>query len=172
MDDLAELALEGTSTGVDHYEKVYHPIKNQAQKLPNPFKKLRGQSGSDQDQDQNENDYYESPRRSNTDQDRRGSARDRDGRSTNDRDRQGSARDRDTRGGDDDYEYDSIRRTNTDRRGSRRNEYVEETYEKRSGRAKSAGRDGDYGSGGRELYRDDRRRSLSNILRPHKLLTV
>ena len=150
MDDFAELALEGASTGVDHFEKVYDPLKDQAKKLQNPVKKLRGKSDQDQGQEEDPYDYYDKQRRSNTDRDRYGSTRDR-----------GSA--------DDDYEHDSVRRSNTDRRGSRRDRvrdgYVEETYERRSSRAKSAGRDGYHGSGGRGL-RDDRRRSLSTIDKP------
>lgn len=162
MDDFAELALEGASNGVDHYEKVYHPVKNQAKKLPNSLKKFRGQSAQDQGQAQDQYDDYNSPRRSNTDRDPRG-----------------STRDRDVRGGDDDYEYEPVRRSNTDRIDSRRdrvrggNGYVEETYERRSsGRAKSAGRDGYQGSGGRGLHRDDRRRSWSIALCPSQLLIL
>jgi len=59
---------------------------------------------------------------------------------------------------DDDY-YDRPRRRDTERaRG--RDYYEEEFYEKKvtGPRAKSAGRDGRYGGGGRGLDRDDRRR--------------
>lgn len=58
----------------------------------------------------------------------------------------------------DDY-YDRPRRRETERARGRGN-YEEEFYERKvtGPRAKSAGRDGRYGGGGRGLDRDDRRR--------------
>lgn len=146
MDDLTELTLEGASAGIDNYEKLYEPLKDKAKKIPNPIKQIRSQPDQPQMQDQDLDDHYDPPPRSYTDRDRRG-----------------SIRDREARGGKDNYEYDLVRRS-TDRRGSKghRDTYVEETYEKRSSRAKSAGRDGNIGGGGgRGLHRDDRRRSMS-----------
>ena len=65
----------------------------------------------------------------------------------------------------DDY-YDRPRRRDSRRESGRtrgRDDYVEESYERKvtGTRAKSAGRDGRYGGGGRGLDRDDRRRWCS-----------
>lgn len=122
MDDFAELALEGASTGIDNYEKVVDPLKEKVKQLPNPIKKYRGgQQDRDHydDDDESDDSYddYHSPRRSRTD-------------------RGGRDRHRDSRGG---------------------GVYVEESYERRSGRAKSAGRDGP--RGGRGLDRHGRSKS-------------
>lgn len=133
MEDFVELAFEGASTGVDHYEKVYDPLKEKAKKLPNPVKKLRrGQIGRDQYDDDDgsydSDDEYRSPRRTNTD-------------------RGGGRRQRDSRGG---------------------GGYVEESYERRSGRAKSTGRDG-----GRGLRRDGRSKSqlIRHLKQYHRLIS-
>ena len=66
---------------------------------------------------------------------------------------------------DDDY-YDRPRRRDTHRDSGRsrgRDDYVEESYERKvtGGRAKSVGRDGRYGGGGRGLDRDSRRSLFS-----------
>ncbi len=60
---------------------------------------------------------------------------------------------------DEDGYYDRPRRRETERARGRGN-YEEEFYERKvtGPRAKSAGRDGRYGGGGRGLDRDDRRR--------------
>lgn len=110
MDDVAELAFEGASAGIDNYEKVYDPLKEKAKKIPNPIKKIRAQPDQPQMQDLDSDDHYDPPPRSYTDRDRRG-----------------SVRDREARGGKDDYEYDIVRR-NTDRRASKghRDTYVDE----------------------------------------------
>lgn len=155
MDDLAELALEGATVGATHYDKVTDPLKDQVKRLPNPVRKLRGQQGQNQGQDWNHSDMdgddndYNRPRRSNTDRDRWGSRRDRDVEV------------------EDDEDYNSRRRSSTIQRSPRRDRrrggegYIEETYERRSGRAKSIGRDGYDRGGGHGLRRDDRRRSTS-----------
>ena len=124
MDDMTELALEGASTGIDHYEKVYDPLKAQVKRLPNPLRKSRTQQ-YDSDDDQ---DYYDPPRRSNTE------------------------------------------RVSRRSQGPRAGEYVEETYERKSGRAKSTGRDGQFRDG-RGLDRDGRPRSLLFISKALLMLT-
>lgn len=66
---------------------------------------------------------------------------------------------------DDDYYYDRPHhRRDTDRHRGR-GDYEEEYYERKvtGPRAKSVGRDGRYGGGGRGLDRDDRRRSYLRI---------
>ncbi len=171
MADYAELVLEGAGPMIEHYDKVYEPVKERVKKIPKKIPGWKTRSGQDeyeeeevveyddynskgrgnsdrlQEQEVVEYDTYEPPRRSNTE-----------------------------RRPKDDYEtYDPPRRSNTERprehrshreksrhrsrpRGER---YVEEeyVYERKGGRAKSAGRDGPYGGGGRGLKRDDKRRS-------------
>ncbi|MCJ1468815.1 Serine/arginine repetitive matrix protein 2 [Pseudocyphellaria aurata] len=126
MDDFAELALEGASTGIENYEKVYDSLRDKAQKMPNPIKKYwNGQNDRDQykDDDQSYDSYddYHSPRHGQTDRSR-------------------VHRHRQSRGG---------------------NVYIEESYERRSGRAKSTGRDGL--GGGRGTDRDGRSKSRRKI---------
>lgn len=117
MTDVAELALEAANPAIENYEKVYEPARDRAKDGVRKMReKLTNSSKGRFEEVDEEDDYYDRPRRSNTQRD--------------------SGR---TRGRDD---------------------YVEESYERRmtGPRAKSAGRDGRYGGGGRGLDRDDRRR--------------
>lgn len=116
-DDLYELVLEGASTGIDHYEKVYDPLKERVKKLPNPIKSIRrGRDGQQEDYDDYGDD--ESPPPDNPD-----------------------------------------RRLARQPRSSRAGEgYIDESYERRMGRARSTGRDA-YQGGGRGLNRDGRSKS-------------
>lgn len=134
MDDFAELALEGASTGIDNYERVYDPLRDRAKKIPNPVKKYwKGQNDRDRydDDDQSYDSYddYHSPRRGQTDRSR-------------------AHRHRESRGG---------------------GVYIEESYERRSGRAKSTGRDGH--GGGRGPDRDGRSKSQL-VSNPHQNLRL
>ncbi len=169
MAEFAELALEGAGPMVEHYEKLYEPVKERVKKIPQKIPGFKSRSGRDEYEEEEVDEYdygskgrgnsdraqeqkvaayntYEPPRRSNTE-----------------------------RRPKEDYEtYDPPRRSNTERprehrsrhksrhrsrpRGDR---YVEEeyVYERKGGRAKSVRRDGAYGGGGRGLDRDDRRKS-------------
>lgn len=114
-DDAIELLLEGASTGIENFEKVYDPLKSQAKKLPNPVKAFRRDRNGREIEVNSDDDYY-SPPPSNSD-------------------RRASRQNRSSRGG---------------------GEYIEESYERRMGRARSTGRDG---HGGRGLDRDGQARS-------------
>ena len=134
-DDVAELAFEGVSAGVNNYDNIMDKTKNSLAKI-----RRRGQDqGQDSESDQGQDE--KSPR--------------------------GDQRRiyRPDRSDDEHVEYDRPRRSKTERSRSRRYHrdghgegYVEETYVRRTGRAKSAGRDG------RGLDRDGRRRSWTSLV--------
>ena len=169
MAEYAELVLEGAGPMIEHYDKVYEPVKERVKKIPKKIPGLKSRSGQDEyeEEDVIEYDNYDSQ-----------------GRGTKDRSQnqevveyktyepppQRSNTERSRR--DDDEDFDPPRRSNTERprehrrhksRHRRGDRYVEEeyVYESKGGRAKSAGRDGPYGGGGRGL-RDDRNKSRKN----------
>ena len=170
MTDLAELVLEGAGPMIEHYDKVYEPVKERVKKIPNKIPGMKNRNGQDvyEEEDTVEYDNYGSQ-----------------GRGVQDRPREQEVVDYNTyeppqrsnteRRRDDYDTYDPPRRSNTDRprehrrhksRHRRGDRVVEEeyVYERKGGRAKSAGRDGPYGGGGRGLQRDDRRESRADEL--------
>lgn len=172
MAEYAELVLEGAGPVIEHYDKVYEPVKERVKKIPKIIPGWKTKSGHDeyeeeevdeydydskgpgnsdrrQEQDVAEYHTYEPPRRSNTER----------------------------RPKEDSETYDPPRRSNTERPREHRSRhksrhrsrhhgdrFIEEeyVYERKGGRAKSVGRDGAYGGGGRGLRRDDRRKSRRN----------
>lgn len=78
MDDMAELALEGATKGIDNYEKVYDPLKARVQNMHNPMRRF-----SKPDQSRYRDEYDDEPP-STASVDRR-SSRQENGRSGNGR---------------------------------------------------------------------------------------
>ena len=188
MSEFAEILLEGVGPAIEHYDKVYDPVKERVKKIPKKIPGWKTRSGQDEyeEEDVVEYDYdkkdpgnsdrpreqevvqyntYEPPQRRDTER------RARDDYESYDPPRRSNT-ERHVR--EDSEPYDPPRRSNTERPREHRSRhksrhrsrhgggrYVEEeyVYEKKGGRAKSVGRDGAYGGGGRGLRRDDRRRS-------------
>ena len=181
MAEYAELMLEGAGPMIEHYDKVYEPVKERVKKIPQKIPGWKTRSGQDEYEEEEvaEYDTYDSKERGNSDRPREQEVVQYDRydppqRSNTER-----------RPRDDVEMYDPPRRSNTERpkehrsrreksrhrsrhRSHRRGDrYVEEEYlyERRGGRAKSAGRDGPYGGGGRGLKRDDKKqtREISTV---------
>ena len=103
--------LIAASPAIQHYDKVYDPVKNGVKQLPQRVKSMRAHDDRNRDDRGYSDDEYDEPRH-------RSSRRE-------------------------------PRRSHGDGR------WVEESYERKEvGRARSVGRDGAYGSGGRGLDRD------------------
>lgn len=169
MEEFAELALEGAGPVIEHYDKVYEPVKERVKKIPEKIPGLKNRSGRDEYDEDDEVEYdYDSKRRGNSDRPQEQGVAE---YNTHEPPRRSNTERRPK----EDYEtYDPPRRSNTERprehrsrhksrhrsrhRGDR---YIEEEYiyERKGGRAKSVGRDGAYGGGGRGLDRNDRRKS-------------
>ena len=195
MAEYAELMLEGLGPAVEHYDKVYEPVKERVKKIPKKIPGWKNRSGQDEyeEEDVVEYDYdvkdpgnpdrpreqevveyntYEPPQR------RDAERRTRDDYESYDPPRRSKT---ERRAREDSDTYDPPRRSNTERpREHRRHKsrhrsrhgggrYIEEeyVYEKKGGRAKSVGRDGAYGGGGRGLRRDDRRQSRKTRKAPN-----
>lgn len=173
-DDVAELVLEGAGPVIEHYDKIYEPVKERVKQIPKKIPGLKTRSGQDEDEEEEVVEYdYGSKRRGNVD---RPQEQDVAEYNTYERPRRSNTE----RRPEDDYEtYDPPRRSNTERPREHRSRhksrhrsrhggdrYVEEeiVYERKGGRAKSVGRDGAYGGGGRGLNRDDRRKSRKNSM--------
>lgn len=62
MDDLAELALEGATVGIENYEKVYDPLKARVKNMHNPIHRNSISNGSDRPRYRDEYDDQPSSR--------------------------------------------------------------------------------------------------------------
>ena len=73
MDDIAELALEGATAGIENFEKVYDPLKARVKNMHNPIRQFSTRRNDDRSGYRDEyDDDHDDRRGSRRESDRRG----------------------------------------------------------------------------------------------------